>query len=176
MRAGLAAWRKTGARLWLSIFHALEAEGLAKAGHIDAALQAIEQALAISDETGERWALAEVLRVKAGLFSTTGRSTDEVEALLMRSKEIARIQQARSWELRTTCDLALLWQAQGRCDEAFNALHAIYNQFTEGFATADLQGAHALLKSLAPNWNSHLTESFPQQNGSISDPVGISAA
>ena len=52
-RAALAAWRKTGARLWLPIFLALEAEAYAKAGHGDTALQVIEEAVAISDETGE---------------------------------------------------------------------------------------------------------------------------
>jgi class 3 adenylate cyclase/predicted ATPase len=151
LRGGLVAWRKTGARLWLSMFHALEAEGLAKAGYVEAALQVIEQALTISDETGERWALAELLRVKAGLFLATGRSSAEVESLLMRSKDVARAQQARSWELRTTCDLARVWQGQDRCEEAFNALREIYNQFSEGFETADLQAASALLKSLAPS-------------------------
>jgi predicted ATPase len=133
------------------MFHTLEAEGLAKAGYIDAALQVIEQALTISDETGERWALAELLRVKAGFFLAIGRSTDKVESLLMRSKDVARAQQARSWELRTTTDLARVWQSQGRCEEAFNALREIYDQFSEGFETPDLQAANALLKSIAPN-------------------------
>jgi predicted ATPase len=164
LRSGLVAWRKTGARLWLSMFHTLEAEGLAKAGYVEAALQVIEQALTISDETGERWALAEILRVKAGLFLATGRSTDEVESLLMRSKDVARAQQARSWELRTTCDLARVWQGQGRCEEAFNALREIYDQFSEGFETADLQAANALLKSLAPNCKSRLSGAVPQEN------------
>jgi class 3 adenylate cyclase/predicted ATPase len=152
LRAGLAAWRKTGARLWLPMFLALEAEALAKAGHIDAALQAIQQALVISDETGERWALAEVMRMKAGLLSAAGRSADAVEALL-RSKDVARGQQARSWELRATCDLARVWQNQGRDRQAFNTLREIYDQFSEGFETADLQDAAALLKSMAPNCN-----------------------
>ena len=81
LRGGLAAWRKTGARLWLPIFLALEAEVHAKAGRNDAALQAIEQALATSDETGERWAVAEVLRIKAGLLLAAGRArAEEIES------------------------------------------------------------------------------------------------
>jgi predicted ATPase len=171
LRSGLVAWRKTGARLWLSMFHTLEAEGLAKAGYVDAALQVMEQALTISDETGERWALAELLRVKAGLFLATGRSADEVESLLMRSKDIARAQQARSWELRTTCDLARVWQGQGHCEKAFNALREIYDQFSEGFETTDLQAAAALLKSIAQNCNPRLRGAFPQKNASIQAPV-----
>jgi predicted ATPase len=66
---GLAAWRKTGARLWLPIFLALKAEAHAKAGRSDTALNTIEEALTISDETGEHWAVAEVLRIKAGVSS-----------------------------------------------------------------------------------------------------------
>jgi hypothetical protein len=68
---GLAAWRKTGARLWLPIFLALKAEAYVKIGRSDVALETIDEALAIADETGERWAVAEVLRIKAGLLQTT---------------------------------------------------------------------------------------------------------
>src|SRR5262249_7302236 len=60
LNEGLAAWRRTGARLWLPIFLALRAEAHAKVGRSDTALNTIEEALAISDETGERWAVAEV--------------------------------------------------------------------------------------------------------------------
>jgi class 3 adenylate cyclase/predicted ATPase len=153
LRAGLDAWRKTGARLWLPMFHTLEAEGLAKAGRVDAALQALEQALAVADETGERWALPEVLRVKAALLSSSGRSADEIEGILTKSRDLARLQGARCWELRTSSDLARLWQHQGRCDEAFNALVEAYEQFTEGFATAELKDAAALLRRLKPSWH-----------------------
>jgi len=148
LRGGLAAWRKTGARLWLPILLALEAEAHAKAGHSDTALQVIEEALLISEDTGERWAIAEVLRLKAGLLLATGRPTEEVEALLVNSLRIARHQQARSWELRTACDLARLWQHQGREAEALQLVQAIYDQFTEGFDIADLRDAKALLAEL----------------------------
>jgi class 3 adenylate cyclase/predicted ATPase len=150
LRAGLAAWRMTGARLWLPIFIALEAEAQAKAGHPEAALQAIEQAIATSKETGEQWAVAEILRIKAHLLSQTRHAkAGGIEALLLDSIEIARRQQARCWELRTACDLARLWQQAGRNSEAINLLHSIYDQFTEGFDTADLQDARGLMDSLA---------------------------
>src|SRR6266498_5455624 len=146
---GLADWRKTGARLWLPIFLALKAEIHAKAGHSDAALNTIGEALAISDETGERWALAEVLRIKAGLLQATGRAAaDEIEKLLVESLETGRSQQALSWQLRTACDLVRLWQGQGRIEEALTLLQSTYDQFTEGFDTADVIQAEALLKSL----------------------------
>ena len=145
---GLAAWRNTGARLWLPIFLALKAEAHAKAGRSDTALKTIDEALAISDETGERWAVAEVLRIKAALLQATKRAADEeIEHLLVKSLETARRQQALSWQLRTACDLARFWQGQGRDDEALTLLQSIYGQFTEGFGTADLIQAKALLES-----------------------------
>ena len=135
--------------MWLPMFLALEAEAHAKAGHSDVALQAIEQALAVSDETGERWAVAEVLRIKAGLLLAHAPSkADEVENLLIKSIEIARRQQALCWELRTSCDLARLWQRRGENRETLTLLRSIYRQFTEGFGTPDLQDAKALMESL----------------------------
>ena len=144
---GLAAWRSTGARLWLPMFLALEAEAHAKAGHSETALQVIAEALLVSEETGERWAIAEVLRIKAGLLRATGHPAEEVETLLVNSLQIARHQHARSWELRTACDLARLWQHQGRCAEALQLVQTIYDQFTEGFDTADLRDAEAYCSS-----------------------------
>jgi class 3 adenylate cyclase/predicted ATPase len=146
---GLGAWRETGARLWLPMFLALEAEAHAKAGRSEVALQAIEQALAVSDETGERWAVAEVLRIKADLLLAHDRSrADEVENLLIKSLEIARRQQALCWELRASCDLARLWQRRGRGKDALKLLRSIYGQFTEGLETPDLKAAEALMESL----------------------------
>jgi len=110
----VVGWQKAGARLWLPIFRTLEAQACTKAGRADAALQAIEDALAIAEKTGECWAMAEVLRVKAQLLQAAGQATGEIEATLLRSLEIARGQQARSWELRTSCDLARLLRDQGR--------------------------------------------------------------
>jgi predicted ATPase len=146
---GLAAWRKTGARLWLPIFLALQAEGHFKAGRNQAALDSIEQALATSDETGERWAIAEILRVKANLLLTTGRGkAEEVEEALIESLEIARQQQAKCWELRSATSLARLWRDQGKVQQARELLGPVYGWFTEGFDTRDLKEAKALLKSL----------------------------
>src|SRR6516165_9535763 len=117
----------------------------------NAALNVVEEALAISDETGERWAVAEVLRIKAGLLQSAGRAAaDEIENLLVKSLETARRQQALSWQLRTACDLVRLRQEQGRGKEALRLLQSIYGRFTEGFGTADLIQAEALLESLRP--------------------------
>jgi predicted ATPase len=149
LRAGIAAWHKRGARLWLPIFLTLEAEAYAKAGRGDAALVVIEEALAIATDTGECLAMAEVLRVKARLLkAVAGAETKEIETILLNSLEIARAQQARCWELRAACDLARLRQGQGREREGLKLVQAIYEQFTEGFDTADLREAKALMQDL----------------------------
>ena len=77
----------------------------------------------------------------------------EVEALLVDSLQIARRQQARSWELRAACDLARLWRREGRADEALQLIQTIYDQFTEGFDTPDLQDAEALQAELQSSEN-----------------------
>ena len=144
---GLAAWRNTGARLWLPIFLALKAEAHAKASRSDTALKTIDEALSISKETSESWALAEVLRIKARLLrETEDFNANEVENLLAESLEAGRRQQALSWQLRTACDLANLFQGQSRAREALTLLKSIYDQFTEGFGTPDLIQAKALLE------------------------------
>jgi predicted ATPase len=149
LRAGVAGWRATGSRLWLPTFLALEAEAYAKAGRSDAALQVIDRALAVSKETGECWAKAEVLRIKAGLVMVTGHAaTDEVETLLVTSLRLARFQQARSFELRAACDLARVYEGQKRPNKALSLLESIYGQFTEGFRTTDLQDAKAQMENL----------------------------
>jgi predicted ATPase len=76
------------------------------------------------------------------------RREGEAEASLARSLEIARDQQARSMELRTATDLARLWRDQGRRDEAKRLLAPCYEAFSEGFDTADLRAAKALLEEL----------------------------
>jgi class 3 adenylate cyclase/DNA-binding response OmpR family regulator/predicted ATPase len=149
LQAGIAGWQEGGARLWLPFFLMLEAEGYSRANRADAALKATEQALAVCKEISERWAMAELLRVKARLLQAIGRAkASEIEGILLDSLEVARAQQARSWELRTSCDLARLWQSQREPRKGLKLLQAIYDQFTEGFDTADLLEAKALLESL----------------------------
>jgi predicted ATPase len=132
------------------MFRILEAETYLKAGRDEAALLAIEQALAEAENISERWATAEALRIKARILSSAGDSKNfpEIEAILLNSLEIARRQQARCWQLRTSCDLARLWQRQGRNKKALKLLQSVYDQFTEGFDSADLRDAQALLHDL----------------------------
>jgi hypothetical protein len=83
------------------------------------------------------------------LLLATGRARpDEIDALLVDSLEIARGQKARSWELRTACDLSCLRQRQGRWEEAVSLLQRSYDQFSEGLETADVMHAKTLLDQL----------------------------
>ena len=131
------------------MFLMLEAEAYRKSGHDEAALQAVERALAICEDSGERWAMPEVLRSKAHLLLSARRADDaEIEGILLQSLEIARRQQARCWELRTSYDLSRLWQHRGQSKKALELLQSVYDQFTEGFDTADLRDAQKLLRTL----------------------------
>ncbi len=78
-----------------------------------------------------------------------GGDEAEVEACFHRAIEVARRQQAKSWELRATVSLCRLWQKQGKTEEARKILQEIYDWFTEGFDTKDLKEAKALLEELS---------------------------
>jgi predicted ATPase len=153
LHEGMVRWQRSGAQIWMPMFRILEAETYLNAGRDEAALLAIEQALAEGENIGERWATAEALRIKARILSSAGsdKNCREIEAILLNSLEIARRQQARCWQLRTSCDLARLWQRQGRNKKALKLLQSVYDQFTEGFDTTDLRDAQALLLNLRRN-------------------------
>ena len=136
----------------MPMFQMLQAQAYAKAGPSETALKAIEQAISACESSGERWAMAEVLRIKASLLARAGDGKiAEAEAVLLDSLDIAERQQARSWQLRTACDLSRLWQRQGRDATALKLLQSVYDEFTEGFDTEDLRDAHKLLLTLKPN-------------------------
>ncbi len=124
------------------------AQAQAKTGHLEDGLSTLSKTLAVVEQTGERYAEAEIHRVRADLLLMEGNET-EAEAALHKALEVARRQSARSWELRTTTSLARLWQHQGRTDEARQALTEVYDWFTEGFDTPDLKEAKALLEELS---------------------------
>jgi predicted ATPase len=81
--------------------------------------------------------------------SVRGSEGQEAEACFHKAIAIARKQQAKSWELRASTSLARLWQQQGKTAEAHHMLSEVYNWFTEGFDTKDLQEAQTLLEELA---------------------------
>ncbi len=83
------------------------------------------------------------------LLRQPGTPQAEAEAWFQRALDVARRQEAKSLELRAAMSLARLWQQQGKRAEAYDLLAPIYGWFTEGFDTADLQEARALLDALA---------------------------
>ena len=123
-------------------------EALRTAGDLDGALAAVTEGLDTIDETGERWWEAELHRLR-GLLLMARRDIPGADATLQRAIDIARVQQARSLELRAATSLAGLWGEQGRRAEAADLLSPVYGWFTEGFDTADLKDAKALLEELA---------------------------
>jgi predicted ATPase len=97
----------------------------------------------------ERMYEAEVYRLRGELLlQQSAAQQGEAEEHFHQALTVARRQQAKSWELRAAMSLSRLWQQQGKRTEAYELLAPIYGWFTEGFDTADLQEARALLEAL----------------------------
>ena len=119
-------------------------------GHTEDGLQALAEAHSLMEQHEERWWEAEVCRLRGVLLlRQPGTPQAEAEAWLQRALDVARRQEAKSLELRAAMSLARLWQHQGKRQEAYDLLAPVYGWFTEGFDTADLQEAKALLETLA---------------------------
>jgi len=168
MRRGLAAWQGIGNELLQPYYLALLAEAYGKVGQAEEGLSALSEALTLVNKTGERVYEAELYRLKGTLtlqqFNVQGskfkvaniqsltpnpQAEAEAEACFLKAIEIARLQQAKSLELRAVMSLSQLWRSQGKKKEAHKILANIYNWFTEGFDTKDLQEAKALLDELS---------------------------
>ena len=165
MRQGLAAWRDTGAEMSRPYFLALLAAAYGKAGQALEGLSVLTEALAGVHKNMERFCEAELHRLKGELTlqqskvqspkskvtntqHPTPSTQAEAEACFVKAIDMARCQSAKSWELRAVMSLSRLWQRQGKKKKARKLLAEIYGWFTEGFATADLQEAKALLEEL----------------------------
>jgi predicted ATPase len=108
-----------------------------------------DDALARVTRTGERWFEAELHRGRGdALLRLPECATAEAEACFRKALAIAQEQEAKLWELRAATSLARLWRDQGRRVEARDLLAPVYDWFTEGFDTADLKDAKALLDEL----------------------------
>jgi predicted ATPase len=150
MQQGLAAWRATGAEVLRPYGLALLAKASAKLGQLEGGLSLLAEALAVVDDTGERRWEAELYRLKGELLlARSAEHHTEAEACFHQALDIARRQQAKSWELRAAMSLSRLCQQQGKRAEARQLLAPIYGWFIEGSDTADLQAAKALLKELS---------------------------
>ena len=149
LQQGLAAMRALRIELGWPSYLALLVEAYGNVGQTEAGLTTLTEALATAHRTGERWWETELHRLKGELLLRQVNPTEEAEACFRQAIEIARQQQAKSLELRAATSLSRWWQQQGKRPEAHDLLAPIYGWFTEGFDTADLQEAKALLKTLS---------------------------
>ncbi len=157
IRQGLAAYQATGAKQ--SHYLVMLAEAYGKVEQVEEGLTVLAEAQACVDKTGERFCEAKLYQIKGELtlqkfqvsgsrFQVPPNPQTEAEACFQKAIEIARRQSAKSLELRAVMSLSRLWQQQGKKDEARKLLTEIYDWFTEGFDTADLKEARALLEEL----------------------------
>ena len=150
MRQGWAAWRSTGAEMDGPYFLAMLAEGYGIVGQADAGLHVLADALALADKHGEHVNEAELHRLKGSCCCRLSSDNHaEAATCFLQALDIARRQQAKWQELRTAMSLSRLWQRQGKRGAARQLLAEVYDWFTEGFDTADLRDAKALLEELA---------------------------
>ena len=147
IREGVTNWTRLARTILLPYGLAFLAEGLARHGDRAAALATLREGLATADATGEHMWDAELHRV-TGTVLLAENKPDEGQASLQQALRIAQAQQAKSLELRAATSLARLWGEQGRRTEARDLLAPVYGWFTEGFDTADLREAKALLDEL----------------------------
>ena len=118
-------------------------------GHSEDGLQALAEAHTLVEQQEERCWEAEISRLRGVLLlRQPGTPQAEAETWLQRALDVARRQEAKALELRAAMSLSRLWQQQGKQAEARALLASVYDWFTEGFDTADLQEARALLDAL----------------------------
>jgi predicted ATPase len=145
---------RTGWRLSYAEFKGALALGLAGTGRLDEALVAADDAMAADREgaDGHGWYAPELLRIKGEVLlrQAADQSNLAAENFFAEAAQMARDQCALFWELRIALSVARLRVSQGRHHEARASLAPVYDRFTEGFATADLRAARALLEELPP--------------------------
>ena len=160
IRQSIDTCRATGAVSGLPMLLAVLAEVQMGAGQVEEGLASLSEAQATVDKTGERRYDTMLSHIKGKLLlGQTSRQQDggnhrekiaEAEACFRHAVDVARRQNAKSLELKAVMSLSRLWQQQGRRDEARELLAEVYRWFTEGFDTADLTAAKALLEELVP--------------------------
>ena len=151
MQQGLATLRATGTVHGSLFYLAWLAEAYGQIGQVDKGLHLLAEALTMVDTNGGSHQEAELHRLHGELLlqQAIPDTPQAAEACFHQALDVARHQQAKSWELRAAMSLARLWQQQGKRAAAYELLAPIYGWFTEGFDTADLQEAKALLEGLA---------------------------
>ena len=150
MRHHILELKALGSAIRSDYFLALIATALGRMGRFDESLRTIDESFPFIERSGQRVYEAEVHRLKGELLlAQDASSIVSAEQSFRTAIEISRKQKAKSWELRATTSIARLLATQGHRDEARAMLADIYNWFTEGFDTADLKDAKALLDELS---------------------------
>lgn len=147
LRKGMAAYRATGSRLYLSGFLRMSAEAHGRIGRPTIALEQIHEAFQLMYATSQRWDEAEIHRVHGGLLLAAG-DADGAAASYRRALAIARAQDAGLWELRAASDLAMFDAGRGERQRALALLHPVCGKFDSQSASADFAHARTLLDSL----------------------------
>jgi len=142
--------RETGFLAHLTALLAVQAEALSDVGQSAAALAVIDEALARCERDEQRWCIADLLRIKGelALKQSALMRDSSPDDYFLKALDWARRQGALSLELRAAMSLARLRHQQGRPSEARDLLASVYERFGEGFETADLRAAKALLVRL----------------------------
>ena len=149
VNSALAAYRSTGNTSGKPMYLSFLARAYADNGKFDDAWHSIDEAMVAIETTKEKWWEAEVHRVAGEVaLMSFERDAAKAEAYFERALEVARQQQAKSWELRAAMSMARLWRDQGKPQQARELLAPVYGWFTEGFDTLDLKEAKALLDEL----------------------------
>ena len=149
VRSGLSGMRTSGLRAVIPQHLASLAEALALAEQVPEGLQALDEALTIVNDSGDRNYEAELYRLKGELLlQHRNGNAEQAEANFRKAISIAREQSAKSLELRSAMSLARLWRDQDKPIEGHDLLAPVYGCFTEGFDTPDLKEAKVLLDQL----------------------------
>jgi predicted ATPase len=158
IRQGLETYRATGAKFQRPHFLTMLVEASGILGQPEGGLAVLDEALTLMEKTGECYYEAELHRLRGELQlmqegtsqqAPGSRHKVEAETSFHKALDVARQQQAKSLELRIAMSLSRLWQQQGRCEDAHQLLAGVYEWFTEGFDTVDLQEAKTLLEELS---------------------------
>jgi class 3 adenylate cyclase/tetratricopeptide (TPR) repeat protein len=144
----LALYQRTGSGIFLAAIYANHALALARCGRLAEAHKQLEEARSVVEHNQERWCEPEVWRID-GLLALDSGDRRLAEARFHNALTSARRFGLRAWELRAAISLARLWADEGKRAEARDVLTPVYGWFTEGFETADLKDAQALLDELA---------------------------
>ncbi|HEY0747930.1 MAG TPA: winged helix-turn-helix domain-containing protein [Steroidobacteraceae bacterium] len=146
LRCALDLLRAAKHHALIPAFHVALAEGLMKAGQVDEAATTVDAGLILSEAFGENLNVPELLRARGEIWlQTTPPDAVAAERAFQHSLQQARVQSARSLELRSAMALSRLWATQGKLSAAADLLEPIYLEFGEGFQTTDLKLAGQLL-------------------------------